>query len=76
MTAAAVPLLALAVTLIGLVNARRTARSSSVDVPIAGLPDALHGFTIAQISDVHVGPTIKRDYLDAIVAGVNRIGPT
>ena len=42
-----------------------------VDVPIAGLPAALHGFTIAQISDVHVGPTIKRDYVDAIVDAVN-----
>jgi len=74
MTAAAVPLLALVVTLIGFVNARRTARVRSVDVPIAGLPDALHGFTIAQISDVHVGPTIRERYLDAIVARVNRIG--
>ena len=26
---------------------------------------ALHGFTIAQISDIHVGPTIKRGYLQA-----------
>ena len=40
-------------------------RCVRVDVPIAGLPPALHGFTIAQISDVHVGPTIKRAYLEA-----------
>ena len=58
-TAAAVPLLGGAITLLGLVNARRTAAVVSVDVPIAGLPEALHGFTIAQISDIHVGPTIK-----------------
>ena len=44
-----------------------------VDVPIAGLPPALDGFTIAQISDVHVGPTIKRPYVEAIVAAVNRL---
>jgi predicted MPP superfamily phosphohydrolase len=73
-TAAAVPLIALAMTLIGLVNARRTAGVVAVDVPIAGLPDALHGFTIAQISDVHVGPTIKQRYLEAIVVAVNRLG--
>jgi len=72
-TAIAVPLVALAVTLIGLFNARRTASVVSVDVPIEGLPAALHGFTIAQISDVHVGPTIKRSYLDAIVHAVNRL---
>jgi len=69
----AVPLAALAITLWGFLNARRTASVVRVDVPITGLPPALQGFTIAQISDVHVGPTIKRDYLDAIVQAVNRL---
>ena len=73
-TAAAVPLLGGAITLLGLINARRTAAVVSVDVPIAGLPEALHGFTIAQISDIHVGPTIKGGYLDSIVRAVNRLG--
>ncbi|HEX7436991.1 MAG TPA: metallophosphoesterase, partial [Caldimonas sp.] len=74
LTAAAVPLLGLVVTLLGLVNARRTAAVVSVDVPIADLPEALNGFTIVQISDVHVGPTIKRSYIDAIVGAVNALG--
>ena len=73
-SALAVPLLALAVSLIGFVNARRVARVVRVDVPIAGLPEALHGYAIAQISDVHVGPTIKRAYLNAIVNRVNALG--
>jgi predicted MPP superfamily phosphohydrolase len=72
-SAAAVPLLALAITLIGVVNARRRARVVSVDVPLAGLPKALDGFTIAQISDLHVGPTIKRRYMQAIVDAVNAL---
>jgi hypothetical protein len=72
-SAATVPLLAGAITLVGFINARRTARVVNVDVPIANLPDALHGFTIAQISDIHVGPTIKHGYLDAIVDKVNRL---
>ena len=72
-SALAVPLLAGAITLVGFINARRTARVVNVDVPIADLPDALHGFTIAQISDIHVGPTIKHGYLDAIVDKVNRL---
>jgi predicted MPP superfamily phosphohydrolase len=74
-SAAAVPLGGLAISAVGFVNARRTAAVVSVDVPIAGLPEALHGFTIAQISDVHVGPTIKGPYLDAIVGAVNRLRP-
>lgn len=73
-SALAVPVLALLVTLLGLFNARRLARVVTVDVPIAGLPPALAGFTIAQISDVHVGPTIRRPYVEAVVAAVNALG--
>lgn len=73
-SAAAVPLLGLLVTAWGFYNARRTAAVVAVDVPIDHLPAALHGFTIAQISDIHVGPTIKRAYLQRIVDAVNGIG--
>jgi predicted MPP superfamily phosphohydrolase len=72
-SAVAVPLLALAVTAIGFINARRLARVVKVDVPIAGLPRELDGYAIAQISDIHVGPTIKRAYLNAIVNKVNSL---
>ena len=72
-TAPAVPLLALAAAAWGAVEARRTARVREVEVPIAGLPAALQGFTIGQISDVHVGPTVKRGYVQAIVEAVNRL---
>ena len=72
-TARAVPVIALLVTAWGFVNARRTARVVKVDVSVAGLPAALDGFRIAQVSDVHVGPTIKREYVEAIVATVNRL---
>jgi predicted MPP superfamily phosphohydrolase len=37
------------------------------------LPAPLHGFTIAQISDIHIGPTIKREYVAAIVDAVNHL---
>ncbi len=70
-TAAAVPVLASVVTLWGFINARRRAAIVSVDVPIKDLPAGLQGFTIAQISDIHVGPTIKGPYLQAIVDAVN-----
>ena len=72
-SAVAAPVLALAATLLGVFNARKTAAVVSVDVPIAGLPAALEGFTIAQISDIHVGPTIKAPYLQNIVDAVNRL---
>ena len=65
-SAVAVPVLALLVTTLGFLNARRTPAVVRVDVPIKGLPGALHGFTLAQISDIHVGPTIKHAYLQRI----------
>nr|MDH4391036.1 metallophosphoesterase [Aquabacterium sp.] len=64
---------AAAATILGAWNARRTAAVVRVDVPVPGLPDTLHGFTIAQISDIHVGPTIRGRYLQAIVDRVNRL---
>jgi predicted MPP superfamily phosphohydrolase len=58
-------------TLAGFWNARRTAAVVRVDVPITNLPSTLEGFSIAQISDIHVGPTIRARYLQRIVARVN-----
>lgn len=70
-TAIATIAIAVLATLIGLFNARRRAAIVDVEVPVANLPPELHGFSIAQISDVHVGPTIKQKYVDAIVEAVN-----
>lgn len=72
-SALAVPVLATTVSLIGFFNARRTAPVVRVDVPMPGLPRSLDGFTIAQLSDIHVGPTIKRGYIQRIVNAVNAL---
>src|SRR5438034_652174 len=58
---------AMAVLLIGLWRARRPATVRVVDVPITGLPWDLEGFRIAQLSDLHVGPTLKRDCVERVV---------
>lgn len=42
-----------------------------VHVELDRLPKALSGLTLVQLSDVHVGPTIGRRFLDAIVEKVN-----
>jgi predicted MPP superfamily phosphohydrolase len=72
-SAIAVPLLAVLATVVGYIDARRRPRVVDIDVPLADLPPALEGFTIAQISDVHIGPTIKRDFLRRIVEIVNSL---
>jgi uncharacterized protein len=61
------------ITLAGLFIARRQPRVVEVKVPIANLPASLNGFSIAQISDVHVGSTIKRGFVEGIVQRVNQL---
>jgi predicted MPP superfamily phosphohydrolase len=70
-----VPLLALALTVVGFFNARRPARVKRVTIPLPNLDAELAGFRIVQISDIHVGPTIKANYLQAIVDRVNALEP-
>jgi predicted MPP superfamily phosphohydrolase len=65
--------LASLLTLVGYVNARRVARVVRVDIPLINLPKDLEGFTIVQLSDIHVGPTIKGEYVQAIVDRVNQL---
>ncbi|OXH84117.1 metallophosphoesterase, partial [Burkholderia multivorans] len=64
---------AVLVTAIGFVGARRTAAVKHVTIPLAGLPAALDGLKIVQLSDIHVGPTIKRPYVERIVRAVNAL---
>jgi predicted MPP superfamily phosphohydrolase len=62
---------AVAASASGLHTARRIARVQEVTIPIRNLPDSLAGFSIVQISDIHVGATIKREFVAAIVERVN-----
>jgi predicted MPP superfamily phosphohydrolase len=62
-----------ALTAIGFFNARRTAQVKRVSIHLKALPAGLDGFRIAQISDIHVGPTIKASYLEKIVERVNAL---
>ncbi|MER5869020.1 metallophosphoesterase [Streptomyces sp. NPDC002044] len=46
-----------------------------VQVPLAKLPRAAHGFRIAVVSDVHLGPVLGRAHTLRIVDAVNRTQP-
>lgn len=67
--------LTVAVTAAGMFIARRRPGIIEVKIPVVNLPHGLHGFSIAQISDVHVGPTIKRDFVESVVRRVNELNP-
>ncbi|MEV7585868.1 metallophosphoesterase [Streptomyces erythrochromogenes] len=53
----------------------RGPRVKRVQVPLAKLPRAAHGFRIAVVSDVHLGPVLGRAHAQRIVDTVNRTQP-
>lgn len=61
--------------LIGLVQAARGPRVYDVGIPIHNLPEAFDGFRIAQISDLHIGPTLGKDYAERVVTMANALSP-
>jgi uncharacterized protein len=64
-----------ALTGYGFFQATRTPKIVRVDLPVANLPEGLNGYTIAQISDLHVSHTIRRDFVQAVVDEVNKLKP-
>ena len=58
---------------LGLVQIGRTPGVLEVEVPIANLPVAFEGFRIVQMTDIHVGPTIRGEYLERCVAACNEL---
>ena len=61
-----------ALSVVGLIQAR-CPRVRKVDVPVEDLPPELEGYRIVQWSDVHVGPTIRRAFLESLVERTNAL---
>jgi len=59
----------------GMIEARGTHQVVDVEVPLAKLPRALDGFTIVQLSDLHVGLTIDRAFVQKVVDHANALSP-
>jgi uncharacterized protein len=59
----------------GLYAASRPVAVKRVDVAVTDLPAAFAGFRIVQLTDIHVGPTIGRDFIDQLVARTNALQP-
>ena len=71
----AVMTMTLGSAVIGVSQAVRGPKVFEVDIPIVNLPPELEGFRIAQVSDLHVGPTIGRRYAENVVELVNGLSP-
>jgi hypothetical protein len=63
--------LTLVLLAVGIFQAVKGPGVQHVEVPLKGLPKAFDGFRIAQISDLHIGPTIRSSYVQNVVRRVN-----
>ena len=59
----------------GAVNVARGFVVRRVRVPLAKLPKSASGYSIVQITDVHVGPTIGREFVQGVVRQTNALEP-
>jgi len=60
---------------IGYYEARRRPDVVRVSLPLKDLPPDLEGFRIVQVTDTHIGPTIEREAIEAIVETANSLDP-
>jgi len=73
--AAAVLGVVAAATAVGLRAALALPRVRRVEVNLERWPESLDGFRIVQLSDIHIGPILKREFAARLVAEVNRLSP-
>lgn len=68
-------LLSLLAVVTGSFIAHRGPRVVNLKLPVSDLPEDLEGFRIIQISDLHVGPTIGKKYVESLIDKVNTLQP-
>ena len=50
-------------------------RVKKLQVTLSKLPSALDGMKLVQLTDLHIGPTLQREFLEGIVEQTNALGP-
>ena len=73
--AASVGALSALIGLGGIANVARGFDIRRVRIPLARLPLSASGYSIVQLTDVHIGPTIGRDFLEGVVREANKLAP-
>ncbi|XDD47485.1 metallophosphoesterase [Leptospira sp. WS39.C2] len=66
---------ATALSSLGFYNAHVRLLTKHVKIPVKGLHSDLQSLKIVQISDVHIGPTIKEKFLRRVVGKINAQSP-
>jgi predicted MPP superfamily phosphohydrolase len=73
--AASVGATALGLGIAGVLEARRAIAVRHVEVTLTKLPPSLGGFVIAQLTDLHIGPTLREAFVQEVVERTNSIRP-
>lgn len=60
---------------LGAANATGDPVIEHVEIKVPNLPEGLNGFRLVQVSDLHIGPTLKRDFASMVVDKVNSLNP-
>lgn len=68
-------LLAVLMTVFGFLSVLRGPKIVKIKIPNVDLPEALVDLKIAQISDLHIGPTIQSRYVKRVVRKTNEQNP-
>lgn len=69
----AIMALAAGLTGYGVFQARRRPGVIQVDIPLDGLPAGLDGFRIIQLTDIHAGLTVTREFVQTVVDMANEL---
>ncbi|WP_437875823.1 metallophosphoesterase [Sorangium sp. So ce513] len=67
--------LAVGLGFVGAASALGEVAVRPVRVRLRRLPAAMSGFRLVQLTDLHIGPTIGREWLERVVARVNALEP-
>ncbi|MCK6546060.1 metallophosphoesterase [Myxococcota bacterium] len=65
--------LATVMTAWGYLSVKRGARTVRLKVRIPGLPKSFAGFRIVQLSDIHIGESVRRPHIERLVRDVNAL---
>lgn len=73
--AAVIIFIALSLGFYGTFTQLVTPKEQTVEVKIKNLPQSFDGFRIVQLTDIHVGPILKKDYVQRITDKTNLLRP-
>jgi predicted MPP superfamily phosphohydrolase len=60
---------------VGIVEAKRSIRIKNISIALSKLPMRFNGFVIAQLTDLHIGPTLRDAFVAEVIERTNSIRP-